>query len=211
MMPRTYRMDRRAVSVEATRLRVLEAAVDLHREKGPAATTWLDIARRADVAVGTVYRYFPGYDELIPACTTHGARLTRPPTAEVVSAGRSPEQRLARFVHELFAYYERAASWLEHGRCDRTKLLVLDAIYRRREAAMEDLARQALGSWGRNPRAVAATIALTDLSVWRSLNSRQMTTPMAAGLVTEILTRWLLDGDGGGNGPRRRRISVKEV
>jgi len=210
MSPRAYRMDRRAASAAATRLRVVEAAVDLHREKGPAATTWLDIARRADVAIGTVYRYFPGYDELIPACTTHGARLTRPPAAEVVSAGRTTQERLARFVQELFAFYERAASWLEHGRCDRNKLPVLDAIYRRREAAMEDLARKTLGSRGRNPQSVAATLALTDLSVWRSLTSRQMTTAMAADLVTEILTGWLFEGDGDGDGPRRR-ISVKEA
>ncbi len=193
-------MDRRAASAEATRLRVLEAAVGLHAEKGPAATTWLDIARRADVALGTVYRYFPGYDELIPACTTHGVRLTRPPTPEVLSAGRTPKERLARFVHELFAHYERAAPWLEHGRCDRKRLTVLDAFYRRREGQMEEVARQALGSSGQNPQAVAATVALTDFSVWRSLTSRPMTTAMAADLVTAILTRWMFDGDGNGSG-----------
>jgi AcrR family transcriptional regulator len=195
-------MDRRAASAEATRLRVLEAAVRLHAEKGAAATTWLDIARRADVALGTVYRYFPGYDELIPACTTHGARLTRPPTAEMMSAGRTPKERLTRFVHELFAYYERAAPWLEHGRCDRKKLAILEAILRRRETAMEEVARQVLGASGQSPEAVAATLALTDLSVWRSLTSRQMTTAMAADLATAILTRWLFDGDGDSSGSK---------
>lgn len=190
-------MDRRAASAEATRLRVLEAAVGLHAKKGAAATTWLDIARRADVALGTVYRYFPGYHELIPACTTHGARVTRPPTAEMMTAGRTPKERLTRFVHELFFYYQRASPWLEHGACDRQKVPALDSFYRRREEAMEEVARQALGSGGQNPQAVATTLALTDFSVWRSLTSRQMTTAMAADLVTAILTRWLFDGDGG--------------
>ena len=44
MAPRKYVMDRRSAASEATRLRVIEAAVALHRERGSAATRWADIA-----------------------------------------------------------------------------------------------------------------------------------------------------------------------
>jgi AcrR family transcriptional regulator len=40
----------------------------LHGEQGIAATSWDDIARRAGVGVGAVYRHFPSLDELLPAC-----------------------------------------------------------------------------------------------------------------------------------------------
>lgn len=75
---------------------------------------------------------------------------------------------------------------------------------------MEDLARKTLGARGRNSQSAAATLALTDLSVWRWLTSRQLTTAMAADLVAEIVTRWLFKGDGDGDGPQRR-IFVKEA
>ena len=39
----------------------------LHLEQGIVATTWEDIARRADVATATVYRHYPTLDELVGA------------------------------------------------------------------------------------------------------------------------------------------------
>src|ERR1700732_4503744 len=94
MAPRQYVMNRRAGASEATRQRVIEAAVALHGERGAAATRWTDIAERADVALGTVYRYFPGYDELIPACTGHGLSTLRPPTPEIVGRGTTGAGRV---------------------------------------------------------------------------------------------------------------------
>ena len=66
MAPRKYTMDKRKAAVEETRQRILEATLALHSEKGIFGTSWQDIAHRADVSVGTVYKHFPSLDELVP-------------------------------------------------------------------------------------------------------------------------------------------------
>jgi len=197
MAPRKYVMDRRSAASEATRRRVIEAAVALHGERGSAATRWADIAERADVALGTVYRYFPSYEELIPACTSHAGQFTRPPTVDIFNRSQSAADRLAVLVHELFGFYERAAAWLRHGECDRRTIPALDAIYRRREAAFEDLVRFALGP-GAHAQDVDVAVALTSFSTWRILQDRAVPTGVASTLVRDVLTRWT-------SGDRKRR------
>ncbi len=200
-------MDRRAAAAEATRLRVVEAAVALHAERGAVATKWADIAERADVALGTVYRYFPGYDELMPACTSYGMALVRPPSMQVFGATRSVQGRLSALVNEIFGFYERAQRWLRHGECDRRKIPAADAIARRREALFEDLVRAALGPRARRAHAVDTAVVLTSFPSWRSFHDRGVQTAAAAALVTDVLTRWVSDG-GDSDGERRRNISV---
>lgn len=206
MAPRTYQMNRRAAAAEATRLRVVEAAVALHAERGAAATKWADIAERADVALGTVYRYFPGYDELIPACTSYGMALLRPPGMQVFSGTRSLRGRLSALVTEIFGFYERAEGWLRHGECDRRKIPAADAFYRRREANFEDLLRAALGPLAKRSHAVDSAVVFTSFPTWRGLHDRGVATVDAAALVTGVLMRWLGDG-GDGDGDRRRKIA----
>lgn len=51
----------------ARRRRVLAAAMDLAKEGGYEAVQMRDVATRADVALGTVYRYFASKDQLLAA------------------------------------------------------------------------------------------------------------------------------------------------
>ena len=51
----------------ARRQRVLEAAMQLAREGGYEAVQMRDVAARAGVALGTVYRYFTSKDQLLAA------------------------------------------------------------------------------------------------------------------------------------------------
>lgn len=51
----------------ARRRRVLEAAMALAQEGGYEAVQMRDVAGRADVALGTVYRYFSSKDQLLAA------------------------------------------------------------------------------------------------------------------------------------------------
>jgi AcrR family transcriptional regulator len=57
-VPRSYSMGRRTQAVTATRQRILDAALALYQEQGIAAATMQDVARRADVAPGTVANHF---------------------------------------------------------------------------------------------------------------------------------------------------------
>jgi len=57
-------MDARQAAKDALRRRIVDATMALHLEKGVVATSFDDIARKADVAVATVYRHFPTLHEL---------------------------------------------------------------------------------------------------------------------------------------------------
>jgi AcrR family transcriptional regulator len=52
---------------EETRRRILTAALDLFQEHGFAETTMRDIARKADVATGAAYYYFPSKEAIVMA------------------------------------------------------------------------------------------------------------------------------------------------
>jgi len=54
--------------MEKTRARILDAALHLISERGYNGATTAEIARRAGVAEGTIYRYFKDKKELFVAC-----------------------------------------------------------------------------------------------------------------------------------------------
>src|SRR5437588_12950422 len=109
MAPRTYRMTRRAAANEDTRRRIVDAAIALHAQKGVLGTSWPDIAKRADVALGTVYRHFPSLDQLVPACTSENALRTKPPGPSILVGLTRPQARLRQFLQELLAFDTRTA------------------------------------------------------------------------------------------------------
>jgi AcrR family transcriptional regulator len=76
---------------------ILEAALDVFGEKGLAAARLDDIARRAGLAKGTIYLYFPNKDELFRAVirSTVVAELDR---AESVLAAGPPDTQLDTFM-----------------------------------------------------------------------------------------------------------------
>jgi AcrR family transcriptional regulator len=113
MSPRNYDMTRRAAAVEETRRRIVDATLALHAEQGIAATRWDEIAARAGVGVGTVYRHFPSLDELVPACGAVARRLLALPDPDDIPSmfdgADGPHERVERLVAAAFAIYERGA------------------------------------------------------------------------------------------------------
>ena len=184
-------MTRRAAANEATRKRIVDAAIALHAEKGVLGTSWPDIAKRADVALGTVYRHFPSLDHLVPACTSENALRTRPPGPSILVGLTRPEERIGQFVRELFAFYGRTAPWTPRAAIDRNQLPVLDTILSRREAGLKALLDETLGPLRRRRHALDAALALTDFGVWRSLTRSGLSTEAAARLITEVIVPWL--------------------
>jgi AcrR family transcriptional regulator len=68
----------RQLRKERTRLELIQAAGELFGEKGIAATTTEDVARRASVAHGTVFAHFPTQEALLLAVVEDfGLRLAR--------------------------------------------------------------------------------------------------------------------------------------
>ena len=184
-------MTRRAAANAETRRRIVDAAIALHAQKGVLGTSWPDIAKRADVALGTVYRHFPSLDQLVPACTSENALRTKPPGPSILVGLTRPQERIGQFVQELFAFYGRTAPWTPRAGIDRHEIPVLDTILSRREAALKALVEETLGPLRRRRHALEAALALTDFAVWRSLTRSGLSTEAAARLITEMLMTWL--------------------
>jgi AcrR family transcriptional regulator len=75
------------------RQRVVEAAMALGAEGGYDAVQMRDVASRADVALGTVYRYFDSKDHLLAAAlvywmSTLGDAMSRAPALDGTAADR---------------------------------------------------------------------------------------------------------------------------
>jgi len=79
----------------ARRNRVLDAAMDLAAEGGYDAVQMRDVATRAQVALGTIYRYFSSKDHLLAACQVE---LWRGRMSQRVPDGKTPGDRVVAFL-----------------------------------------------------------------------------------------------------------------
>src|SRR5688572_29167088 len=111
-MPREYRKSKRAEKEEETRLRIVEAAVQLHGEVGGAGATATAIAERAGVGRVTYYRHFPDERSLLQACTGHYLGLNPPPDPRPWMEIGDPDQRTRTALEALYAYYGRTEKML---------------------------------------------------------------------------------------------------
>ena len=188
-MPRKYDLTRRAAAAEETRRRIVDVTVALHAEQGVLATSYKDIAQRADVGVGTVYNHFPTIDDLVAACGSHLREVTRPPDPHLVADQRSRRARFHTLVAEVFAWYERYPSW-RRGPADADKLDSLARAVDARDAHLRALVRAAIGPEA--DRLTEATVrGLIDFEVYRALVDAGMTTDQAADRVAGVLLRGL--------------------
>ena len=108
-MTRRYTLRRRAEQQAETRLRIVEAAVGLHGQHGPAHTTLSMVAERAGVQRHTLYAHFPDERSLLMACS--GLTMERDPLPDP-SAWRAiadRNERLRTGLAGLYAWYERNA------------------------------------------------------------------------------------------------------
>ncbi len=197
-------MDKRKAAVQETRQRIVEATLALHAEKGIFGTSWQDIAHRADVSVGTVYKHFPSLDELVPACGELMYAITRPPSLEdaprIFAGADSTEERLGRLISELFDFYERGAPYIETDFQERRLPAVVEwEAYMR--SIIAGLVREALVSAGPDERTVQAVSALLDFSTFKSFLDRDIPKEQAAKTMGEVLLCWI---------ERPQRGSVKQ-
>ena len=102
---RPYRKIERARREEETRLRITEAAVELHRTLGPANTRVTEVAKLAGVSRMTVYNHCPTEVDLFVACSTHWATQNPFPDPERWAAIDDPPERLVSALKELYEWY----------------------------------------------------------------------------------------------------------
>ncbi len=74
----------------ARRARVVDAALELAAEGGYDAVQMRDVATRAGVALGTIYRYFSSKDELLAAALVEWAAVVEHRISARPPRGRPP-------------------------------------------------------------------------------------------------------------------------
>ncbi len=196
MSPRKYEMTHRATAVAQTRRRIVEACYEEHADHGIAGASLERIAGRAGVGIGTVYRHFPAYEELVMACGAITFERLALPTEEQVReifSGRiSKRHRIERLVNETFGFYARGPEAIRNVR-EECALLphLLDEPNRMIEAALDMLTRIALAPYDLTPRQLATVRALLDFDSWRALRRREIKDDAAVTAAAEVLEAWL--------------------
>jgi AcrR family transcriptional regulator len=162
-MARKYEFRQRAEQVEETRRRIVEATVDLHLERGPAATPIAEVARRAGVQRRTVYNHFPDDAALFAACSAHWRAQHPAPDP----AGWTD---LRQGLRELYAWYRETEPMTANVLRDAELLPALRRVIEPGLGAYAGAVRSALARGVRRGRRVEAAISLvTDFHAWRAL------------------------------------------
>lgn len=190
-MTREYELKRRAQQMADTRRRIVEAAIELHQELGPARTSVSAIAERAGVQRQTYYRHFPDPRSLQMACSRLHLERNPLPDPEAWRAIADPHERLRTGLGELYAYYDAHESTLANvirdAEIDPTTreiaMLRMAVMAELRDALAEGLPRDKT-----DPHLAAALDLAIDFNTWRLLVRRNgLPPPEAVALVATIV------------------------
>jgi AcrR family transcriptional regulator len=93
---------------EARRQRVIEAATAAAARGGYDAVQMRDVAAEANVALGTLYRYFSSKDQLLVAVLSQWARELQRQLAAHPPKGATPADRVVEVLHRAVTALESA-------------------------------------------------------------------------------------------------------
>jgi AcrR family transcriptional regulator len=188
---RPYEKRARAAQEEATRLRVIEAAMELHGTVGPARTTISAIAERAGVRRATVYRHFPDERALFMGCS--GAWRERHPVPDPATWAAIPDPagRLEAALDALYGWYEQAAPMLGKLLQDMEAVPIVAELQAGRLEYLAGVEQGLAEGWGARGKAATrlhATIGLAlDFTTWRTLHERGLGRRDAAEVMTSAV------------------------
>jgi AcrR family transcriptional regulator len=109
---RKYTLGKRAEAQAETRLRIVEAAIDLHGAIGPARTTISMIAEKAGVQRHTLYAHFPDEWSIALACSGLSMERNPPPDAQAWRAIAARDERLRTGLRAIYGWYQENADLL---------------------------------------------------------------------------------------------------
>jgi AcrR family transcriptional regulator len=157
MAPRRYTLGRRAETSTATRQGILEATLELYREVGVSGTTLAAVARRADVARGTILNHFGSAEGLLRAALESVLDTLELPDAHVLEGIEDGDARIRAFVAGMIEFQDRSSHWwtVFEGEMQRPALREVEARY---WSILADLQAAALGPELRHDPAANATL-----------------------------------------------------
>ena len=175
---RPYRQRVRAERHADTRRRIIESAVELHLERGPAQTSINAIAERAGVNRVTVYRHFPDARTLLEACSAHARQLNPPPDLDRWRRIEDPQRRTEVALTQLYDYFRRTEpGWSNVLRDAELAPLVKEMAEERRLAYLREARDVLLAAWpkrrARRPLLRAVVGLAVDFRTWQTLCRRE--------------------------------------
>lgn len=191
MKKRKYQQTRRAEQQQATRRQIVEAAMTLHEELGPANTSIKAVAEQAGVQRLTVYRHFPDEASLFQACTSHWLELHPPPAIDVWAEKDEPARRCAAALHAVYAYYRQTEAMWRVAYRDREQVEALQGPMAEFEAYLDQIRDDLLSVWksrGKTKKQLSLTLRhALRFSTWDSLRAAELTDRQ----MTELVLHWL--------------------
>jgi len=195
-MPRQYRLGKRIDQMQATRDRIVEAAIELYIEVGLSKATLHQIGLRADVAPGTLRNHFPSrrlLDEAMVERLTAEAPL---PEASMFDGADSVEARIGRLICAAGTFLDQSgrlyrmwlrepmltSPWTEEG-----------ARYGARWAELQSLA---LGSLADDDDVQAVFRAILEPAFFDAIRGGTRTTDEVCALITRMIVPWLVGRTG---------------
>lgn len=191
-MARTYTKTKRAENEAETRLRIVEAAVDLHGDVGPARTTISMIAERAGVQRHTVYASFPDERSLLMACSGLHTERQPFPTPADWDGVNDPSVRLQQALGAVYDWFERNEAMAANVLRDAEINPVLREVSGLRFGAPLGAVVASLSA-GLGARGEAALRLAISFYTWRTLVRQAGMKRTAA---AELMARTILAADG---------------
>jgi AcrR family transcriptional regulator len=189
---RSYQLKERARRQAETRRRIVDATVALHTERGPAATTVADIARRAAVSRLTVYNHFPTDGELFAACQHQFLAANPVPDLTQALKKADPGERVHAVLSLLYPSFRRQAPMSAKVLRDRRAVPALDVLLAStRDASIDELTKTLAAGFAASGTAamrLRATIALAlDFFTWERLTQAGLSDGRAANLMADLV------------------------
>jgi AcrR family transcriptional regulator len=170
-MPRRYNRSGRDAAMARTRARIVDAVVALHAERGARDTSYAQIAERADVAVPTVYKYFPSLEVLFDACVGHVRERAPALGSHLFEGLTGAPERLAALAKAMAARHRYFRPWLRWS-AEQAAPPELAVHHRRADEAHRAMIREAVApafSGEPPPALVGLLAALLDFRTWQTL------------------------------------------
>ncbi|MBT4588343.1 MAG: TetR/AcrR family transcriptional regulator [Rhodospirillaceae bacterium] len=173
IMKRPYQLNRRAVSQDRTRQKIVDAAIALHQSKGLAATSVDDIAKRAKVGKVTVYRHFPDEMELVSACSGHYFELHPLPDYKLWEKIDGAAKRLCQGLRDTYRFHQETAPMMAQVLAEAKDLPIMAPYHQHFQNAAQVLAAPWRRSAAEKKLLKAAIAHALAFTTWHSLVGEQ--------------------------------------
>lgn len=168
-MTRTYQLGKRAEAAAATRRKIVDAAVELHRGIGPRATTVAEIARIAGVERLTVYNHFPEDRDLVSAAQSQWLGLHPQPDPYVWAGIDNPTERLRAALTALYDWYAATEPMTRNVLADGPALPSFAGVLAGMVANEREVLDFLAAGWQPTPWAMATIRAGIAFATWDRL------------------------------------------